>query len=575
MKYWFFDGNDVIGPFAPKELLARAGFSNTSLVCPEKFSENEDSWKPASSFSDFSDEALLKEPPLEAEPNAELLQEEMNTLLKEREQLEAEVKDPHEITQEPNLQLPKRPNKPGPIEDYFNNIKGEDLGNILGIPDPNENSDMSLARALETQFGATNPPTDKEIRPEEDPFNAFTRNEEDDETDEFLALAEKPKTEKIPAAMPKTAASLPQKQPVKEEGPVSVPISNTAETEELVLTLHGELPPQEEKTKEPEPAPAQPQQETQPSAPETAQETEPAENSAVQLPVLDQPGNDLPQLPEGQPQQVPASTDLPEPPAAETNKAAPQPAEPQELVSKAVAPTTKAEGTAEPLKSILEGELDVAPAQKEIPEPLENVPVEPQLNQVRTRLKQTPEIEAFLTKTQHARISPVRKKMKVTLCLLVALLACGAALLLNHGQNPVETPEPAVQQPAPEETPQYPSAKEILSPKAPQQPTVSVPAPKAEPSPADKALALVQNYPLSNSRGTIASYFDRLYRTQLAQGYSGAWSAEPLHKNTYIVKYRLTKTRTEPIVYVFQADVARGKLTGALNNVTLDLVGKI
>ena len=136
MKYWFFDGNDVIGPFAPKELLARAGFSNTSLVCPEKFSENEDSWKPASSFSDFSDEALLKEPPLEAEPNAELLQEEMNTLLKERKQLEAEVKDPHEITQEPNLQLPKRPNKPGPIEDYFNNIKGEDLGNIFGHSGP-------------------------------------------------------------------------------------------------------------------------------------------------------------------------------------------------------------------------------------------------------------------------------------------------------------------------------------------------------------------------------------------------------------------------------------------------------
>lgn len=31
----------------------------------------------------------------------------------------------------------------------------------------------------------------------------------------------------------------------------------------------------------------------------------------------------------------------------------------------------------------------------------------------------------------------------------------------------------------------------------------------------------------------------------------------------------------EPIVYVFQADAASGKLTGALNNIALDLVGKI
>ena len=85
----------------------------------------------------------------------------------------------------------------------------------------------------------------------------------------------------------------------------------------------------------------------------------------------------------------------------------------------------------------------------------------------------------------------------------------------------------------------------------------------------------MQNYQLSGSRGTIASYFDRLYQTKKAQGYTGSWSAEPLHKSTYIVKYRLTKTRMEPIVYVFQADAASGKLTGALNNIALDLVGKI
>ena len=85
----------------------------------------------------------------------------------------------------------------------------------------------------------------------------------------------------------------------------------------------------------------------------------------------------------------------------------------------------------------------------------------------------------------------------------------------------------------------------------------------------------MQNYQLPGNKGTVAAYLSRLYRSQLSQGYSASWSVEPLHKSTYIVKYRLTKTRMEPVVYIFQADVAAGKLTGALNNITLDLVGKI
>ena len=85
----------------------------------------------------------------------------------------------------------------------------------------------------------------------------------------------------------------------------------------------------------------------------------------------------------------------------------------------------------------------------------------------------------------------------------------------------------------------------------------------------------MQNYPLSGNRGKLAAYLTHIYQSQLAQGYTGTWEAEALHKNTYLVKYRLTKTRKEPIIYVFQADVVANKLTGALNNISLDLVGKI
>ena len=53
MRYWLFDGNDVVGPFTPQELSAMTEFSAASMVCPESESENQQAWKMASSFPDF------------------------------------------------------------------------------------------------------------------------------------------------------------------------------------------------------------------------------------------------------------------------------------------------------------------------------------------------------------------------------------------------------------------------------------------------------------------------------------------------------------------------------------------
>ena len=86
---------------------------------------------------------------------------------------------------------------------------------------------------------------------------------------------------------------------------------------------------------------------------------------------------------------------------------------------------------------------------------------------------------------------------------------------------------------------------------------------------------MVQNYTLDKSRGPVEHYLTQRYSRELANGYGAMWSAEPLHRDVYVVKYRLAKTRKEPIVYIFQVDTAKKKLTGALNNITLDLVGKI
>lgn len=618
MKYWLFDGSDVVGPFTPQELAARPGFAPTSLVCPENNSDQEDSWKMASAFEELSAEPAPAE---EEELDTDTFDKEMDTLLKERSPL-AGAQEP--ATEPPSsLKIPQKPAKPGPIEDYFNNMQGGDLGNILGIPDPNENSDMNLARTLAKQFNKTTPPADKVV--DQDPFDEFT--EEPDE---------EPQAKPEPAAPAVAKQIAPQEE--KKPEPASIPMSAEPE-EEMELTVHGaktqilsdssagqdtpEEKPAEVAKSEPAQAESNPT-EPGPEHPELTPgptETESKAAATFTLPVVDQPESELPPMPQGPEPVLPAeqeaptadiaapvmdesapATDTPlqnevETPKEPVNPPADQPeqAEPaqQEIKAASDPETTVVLATPgdepatqgaevqelvqqdnEPVEDILVGALKVK-ATPEIQEPIKSVPVMPTVNQVRPRLKPTPEIQQFLTDTQNERIAHNRnnKKAMAALAVLVALLAIGILLMFNpmpaDGQDKDEQNTPVSTELVPEEKTIPATDDEILPPAPP--PAIKPQAVSAS----DKALSAVQNYTLSGGRGTVAAYLDHLYRDKLSQGYTGAWSAEPLHKNAYIVKYRLTKTRMEPIVYVFQADVSKGTLTGALNNVALDLLGKI
>lgn len=618
MKYWLFDGSDVVGPFTPQELAARPGFAPTSLVCPENNSDQEDSWKMASAFEELSAESAPAE---EEELDTDTFDKEMDTLLKERSPL-AGAQEP--ATEPPSsLKIPQKPAKPGPIEDYFNNMQGGDLGNILGIPDPNENSDMNLARTLAKQLNKTTPPADKIV--DQDPFDEFT--EEPDEE---------------PQAKPEPVAPVAEKQIAPQEEnkaePASIPMSAEPE-EEMELTVHGaktqilsdssagqdtpEEKPAEVAKSEPAQAESNPT-EPGPEHPELTPgptETESKAATTFTLPVVDQPESELPPMPQGPEPVFPAEQEVPSadiaapvmdesapatdtplqnevktpkepvnPPADQPEQAEPAPQEikaasdPETTVVLATPgdePATQgaevqelAQQDNEPVEDILVGALKVK-ATPEIQEPIKSVPVMPTVNQVRPRLKPTPEIQQFLTDTQNERIAPNRnnKKAMAALAVLVALLAIGILLMFNpmpaDGQDKDAQNTPVSTELVPEEKTIPATDDEILPPAPP--PAVKPQAVSAS----DKALSAVQNYILSGGRGTVAAYLDHLYRDKLSQGYTGAWSAEPLHKNAYIVKYRLTKTRMEPIVYVFQADVSKGTLTGALNNVALDLLGKI
>lgn len=744
MKYWLFERGDVVGPFPAEELTGREGFGPQSLVCPEDRGDDDTFWKEAQFYEDFAPAAspapaepdgkqasAVPEPAQPAEKK-DVFDEELDSLLSENNPL-AEAEPSAGETAEKVHFPPHEPAKSGPIEDYFNNIQGGDLGNILGIPDPNENSDMNLARALEKQFKQTQPPVQAQtpVQIESGPFDEFTAKEDlDDLTpgDGLAAVAplndngapvvlaekplpaeEKPKfrlrkkrepkpgedktahraetqpvPEKEPAteknlqtaqAVPTPAAVPDEKQtPAMQEPAGQIPADKKSAPEkasaeepqsqaqkEETLTEGKQPAPalQTETTGGAEGAPLQAAQEVQPEpAPQAEPETEemdsiplsvareplalsvknpdglketpaeetpapangPAETaepeaqtrSPQEKPILDiqetaeEQTSQTVQAPEGNaPQSAPEAEKETSQAAQAPQESAPQteqtpeetqPQEPEKEISQAAqvpaGEQTPAPAAQDPVEEIMSGAVEVNTA-PEVPEPIKQVApvVEPKVNRVKPKLKKTPEIEQFLTeKILPADEPPARRNKGVLwagVLLVLLLLAGGFLLLLKPAATKPETapaaqpltqsggaveelmPDAAVQ-------PEVPTAQEALSlPGAPSAKAKSAAPAAPELNPVDTARQIVQNYNLPNFNGKVSDYFDRIYKDKLAQGYSATWSAERLHNNVYIVKYRLSKTRSEPVVYIFQVDVARNKLTGALNNITLDLVGKI
>ena len=500
MKYWFFDGSDVTGPFSLKELTQNKSLNEMSLVCPENFSDDGDHWQVAASFDDFKPFFARNAQPDE---DTATFEQEMDTLLKESSPLVFDETP----SDGPGLQIPKKPAKPGPIEDYFNQVKKEDLGDILGIPNPNENSDLDLAHALEKQLAKTSS-TRRRAR----------EQEQESEIDR------------------QTAAEL----------------KSASETHHVATATEVFA------TKAPLPA--------TPSQASSAQ-TAVLEKANLTMPLVESPTMPIVATPE-----VTA-------PAQPT----PQPVnmEPEELVVQPAAEVpavTASEPDNKTIAAQQPSQTDFAP----MTDPAQFRREKKGANSIRAGLKQTRKVNDFLQDTQSERIKQEVRKQNRSIVMLLTGLAIVSGLLLMFqlraqtatevpvtAQNSARTAQELLTEPAVAKAVEQP----VVGEHTPVVPAAAVNAQMAAQE--QKALEIVQNHSLSGQRGTLASYLNRIYQSQLAQGYVGSWAAEPLYKNTYIVKYRLTKTRKEPIIYVFQADVAQGKLTGALNNISLDLVGKL
>lgn len=564
MKYCLFESGDVVGPLTAEEISLRSGFGPHTFVCPEEHSEDEAYWKEACAYADFRFEpetSLTEESPADGNPSREksaqnppVLSENKADISSAPSQTKAESSLSAarsisavllEASEEKNREEPSVPAeketfsspeqapsadapadtktekpavdfqivsgaKPSPIEEYFNTIRSGDLGNILGIPDAKENSDMSLSRAMRSQFEKTEPPagpiSEEELK---DPFDAFS-----------------------PA--------------------LGAPSQTFLDSAQQLF-------------------PSQPSKEPENDEPEySAENTPPSQATAV----AQEAGAMLEPLPPQKEEKSAAGTDVSPAPAAVSAEEAQLPLANQKFHSSGNFPAysaPKKPKTPDAVTTILDGKLDVKKEESDLMEPIKAVEPLGREQTVSSPAAEPPVPSApvFILGEQKQG-----KGKRLFFVFGVLILLAGVLLRLSASQissNSDVSPRPAA---GPVVSVPQPAVENIRpEPVVPPLPEVKAPAAPTDPLELSKQVA--QRHELGKGRGTVEEYLNKRYAAELAAGYSSAWSSEPLHRNVYVVKYRLAKARKEPIVYIFQTDVSKKKLTGALNNITLDLVGKI
>lgn len=122
------------------------------------------------------------------------------------------------------------------------------------------------------------------------------------------------------------------------------------------------------------------------------------------------------------------------------------------------------------------------------------------------------------------------------------------------------------------EPPAQSATKAEVKPEVNAAPLPIVPAPTLLEARIKEAVEVAKKYQLSANRGELEAYFNGYFKNYFEQGYASAWSAEHLYRDSYIVKYRLVKPRKEPIVYIFETDLNKKTIVGALNNSAMDLL---
>lgn len=560
MKYWLFNGEDVIGPFSPQEIVARAGSSDSFLVCPEDKSEDENAWQTADHFEDFSPEKLAIRPKKEDTPKPTSTSAKVPLAI-------TSVPISHAEDEEPVLETKSaKEEKPQPAEEPKTKAVQETPAKA--------SSPAEKETPAETKPAPAQQATAAEQKP-------FSKNKIDPGLWPELSLHSLPvlgvSENTLPPLPPgNTTFYIPSKEPAAWNQPQDEEIKPAAQNKTEASPKQEK--PTQEKAKEtpatqasvsaPKNAPA-PKETTPAPQPKPFADIKPTEKETKK------PSAQASANPKPAPKPGPVQTRKPVPGTAKKKRKIPVPTSPD------IPEDSPEDFFAQTLSPFMQIPVELVRAQDEEAvaratqalapqpqEPTDFIPQKPTASSgprflLLTGILLTILLLSIVAGCWLARAKYAKKSLRVR----PAVATTTAASSQTTEETPTVTAEEATATPANSKS----TSAKVTRPDIPlpPPPTVSV-SPLQE-----KALEIAKNYSLSNQRGTVENYFNKLYDVQLSQGYQATWSAEPLHKSTYIVKYRLTKTRTEPVVYVFQVDTATEKLTGALNNITLDLVGKI
>lgn len=613
MKYCLFDGGDVVGPFSAEQLLLRPGFGSHSLVCPEEHSDEEAYWKEAHAYAEFGFDPRITPKPEAAQTavtaaQSEQFLKEMDSVMSELSSfsvsekaasapLPSAVPEPavssaqaEQVPHNPPAEIPASAPAPAAPLAQEGHIPPDEVA--PSIPEP-----AAPIPAAEPKPAEQNAPrkissllmqASKEMRRDSSKSQPAERKTDMLHLQPQAEAAAAPSLPSVPEPEEKQTepAVNPAVQPDPETEVVARTVSQMSPIEEYFntmksgdlgnilgipdpkansdLNLARVLEKQFEKT---EPGIGRPMAEGEDPFDEFTSEQKPEEVDESLFASTPEEADrkteaqlkkDLSDLQSAEPLSVAGQPVVQE----EQEEEDTEPPAPQELI----VPEQDDDPNDKTVKTILEGTLRVDTLRQEIPEPIKDVP---------TDEKKLPDENAQddLLKERVIKQQPAGKVVKmVFLGLGVLVLLTGVYLNWTHG-GADETSVPSA--PEPEQT--------SMANPDPGEPAISArqavnahPAVQAEPQdPVERAKQIVQDHLLDKGRGTVETYLSRRYAKELASGYAAVWSAEPLHRDVYVVKYRLAKTRKEPIVYIFQADTGKNKLTGALNNITLDLVGKI
>jgi hypothetical protein len=91
----------------------------------------------------------------------------------------------------------------------------------------------------------------------------------------------------------------------------------------------------------------------------------------------------------------------------------------------------------------------------------------------------------------------------------------------------------------------------------------------------DKAITIVKSHNIGNGKGTVSNWLQNAYIGIVGSGGKEEWSATALRGNSYVVQYRILKAKTDPIIYQFEVDVEKNKILRGINNLAIELLGKL